>query len=109
MNTMNTAVSGRFRKIGTLRALGFARICILASFLSESLLLSMTGGVIDIIAGSSVNGLQMGVVNASIQFNVSCGVILLGLLVSMLIGIAGGLLPAYGAARLQIIDSLRGV
>ncbi len=44
MNTMYAAVAGRAREIGTLRALGFSRAGILASFMAEAVLLALIGG-----------------------------------------------------------------
>jgi ABC-type antimicrobial peptide transport system permease subunit len=46
MNTMYAAVSGRVREIGTLKALGFTRLSLLVSFVCESLLLALAGGVL---------------------------------------------------------------
>lgn len=107
MNTMYTAVSGRVREIGTLRALGFSRRSILVSFLAESMLLSVAGGLLGAALGYLVNGLQLSVTTASVRFAVGPGAALSGLLLSAAVGLAGGLLPARGAARLQIADAMR--
>lgn len=107
MNTMYTAVAGRMREIGTLRALGFGRRSILLSFLAESALLSMSGGIIGVALGSLVNGLRLNVMTASVRFTVGPGVMLSGLALSLVVGLLGGLLPARGAARLSIVEAMR--
>lgn len=109
MNTMYTAVAGRMREIGTLRALGFGRRSILLSFLAESALLSLAGGVIGVALGCLVNGLRLSVMTASVRFTVSPGVMLSGLVLSLVVGLLGGALPARGAARLEIVEAMRQV
>lgn len=109
MNTMYTAVSGRMREVGTLRSLGFSRPNILASFLIESLLVSVTGGVIGALLGYLVNGLRISVGTANIRFAVGPGVMAAGVLLSAAVGVVGGLLPARAAARVQIVDAMRRV
>lgn len=109
MNTMYTAVAGRMREIGTLRAVGFDRSSILASFLIESLMLSVTGGAIGVALGYLSNGLRISVGIANIRFAVGAGVMLAGLLLSVVVGLVGGLLPARAASRLTIVDAMRRV
>lgn len=107
MNTMYTAVSGRMREVGTLRALGFRRSSILRSFLLESLLLSVSGGALGVAVGSLVNGLSLNVMTASVRFSVGAGSLAAGLALSVLVGLAGGFLPAHAAARTGIVDAMR--
>ncbi len=109
MNTMYAAVAGRMREIGTLRAVGFDRKSILASFLIESLMLSVTGGAIGVALGYLSNGLRISVGIANIRFAVGMGVMLTGLLLSIVVGLVGGLLPARAASRLTIVDAMRRV
>ncbi|MEW6366218.1 MAG: ABC transporter permease [Acidobacteriota bacterium] len=107
MNTMYTAVAGRMREIGTLRAIGFSRNSILLSFLAESVLLSLTGGVLGVALGFLADGLRLNVMTASVRFTVGPGVMLSGLALSLVVGLLGGLLPARGAARLAIVEAMR--
>jgi len=109
MNTMYTAVAGRMREIGTLRAVGFSRNAILVSFLAESLLLSVAGGVIGAAAGCLANGLRLSVGVANIRFIVGSGAVTSGLALAVVVGVAGGLLPARGAARATIVEAMRRV
>lgn len=109
MNTMYTAVSGRMREVGTLRSLGFSRASIVGSFLVESLLVSLSGGVIGALLGYLVNGLRISVGAANIRFAVGPGVMIAGVLLSAVVGVVGGLLPARAAARVEIVDAMRRV
>lgn len=107
MNTMYAAVAGRLREIGTLRAIGFSRRSILASFLAESLMLSLAGGVLGAALGCAANGAHLSVGVANIRIAVGPTAVLSGLALSAVVGIAGGWLPARGAARLAIVDAMR--
>jgi ABC-type antimicrobial peptide transport system permease subunit len=49
----------------------------------------------------------MGVVHANIRFTVTASVVLAGLILSIISGLFGGLLPARAAARLEIVEALR--
>ena len=62
-NTMYAAVANRTREIGTLRALGFRRRSILSSFLLESILLCLAGGILGCLATLPFNGLTTGTAN----------------------------------------------
>src|SRR5207247_7716322 len=63
-NTMYSAVATRAREIGTLRALGFNRRSILTSFLFESVVLCLIGGVLGCLATLPLNGMSSGTQNA---------------------------------------------
>ena len=60
MNTMYAIVSQRTREIGTLRALGFSRFSILLSFVMESVLLALIGGVLGCLLAFTMNGYTAG-------------------------------------------------
>ncbi len=62
-NTMFAAVASRAREIGTLRAIGFRRGSILISFLFESVLLCLMGGLLGCLATLPFNGLSTGTAN----------------------------------------------
>jgi len=113
MNTMYAAVARRTREVGVLRTLGFSRGSVLTSFLVESVILSLTGGVVGdllaillgLAAGLNHRLMSVGAVVFSSAFTLSA--LLGGIVAALLIGIAGGLLPAWRAANLPIIESLR--
>lgn len=118
LNTMYAAVASRTPEIGTLRALGFGRGSILLSFLAESLLLALAGLVAGValagIAILAVNTLLSGVAFSMMTFTVatvllspSIGGVLLGVSFAALIGVLGGLGPAWRAAHIPVVDALR--
>jgi putative ABC transport system permease protein len=112
-NTMYAAVSNRAREIGTLRALGFPRTSILTSFLLESVLLCLLGGVLGCLATLPFHGLSTGTANwatfSEITFAFRFGpwVLLRGVLLALTMGLLGGLFPALRAVSLTTVDALR--
>ena len=113
MVTMYTAVANRTAEIGTLRALGFGRYDILLSFLAESLFLGLIGGVIGLAGGSLLQFLTISTTNwqtfseLAFSFKLTTPIAVYGVAFSMGMGFFGGLLPAWRAAGLKIVDSLR--
>jgi len=112
-NTMYAAVATRSREIGTLRALGFSRRNILASFLLESVVLCLIGGIVGCLVTVPLNGMSSGTQNmmmfSEVTFSFQFGprVLAQGLLLAMVMGLLGGLAPAWRAVRLSIIQALR--
>ncbi|MEO8268478.1 MAG: FtsX-like permease family protein [Aureliella sp.] len=112
-NTMYAAVSSRSREIGTLRAIGFPRRAVLTSFMLESLVLCLLGGVLGCLATIPLNGISGGTQNfvtfSEITFSFRFGplVLMQGMLLALAMGLIGGLFPALRAIRLQVIDALR--
>jgi putative ABC transport system permease protein len=113
MNTMYAAVARRSKEIGTLRVLGFSKFSILLSFLAESLLLALLGGLLGILLVLPLNNLTTGIGSnmtfseVAFQLRVTPAIMLFGLGFALLIGAFGGLLPAQNAARKQILTALR--
>jgi putative ABC transport system permease protein len=113
MNTMYAAVAYRTREIGTLRALGFSRVRIVSAFLAESIALATAGGVLGCLLALPVHGLSTGTTNFSsfsevaFKFRITPGLLVGGLIFSMLMGAVGGLLPAIRAARIPVARALR--
>ena len=116
MNTMFAAVSQRIQDIGVLRLLGYARWQILVSFLLESLVLAMVGGLVGCLLGAATDGWTA----TSIITNSSGGgkfVVLrlivdtqtwaVAIFVTLLTGALGGVLPALTAMRLRPLEALR--
>jgi putative ABC transport system permease protein len=112
-NTMYAAVASRSREIGTLRAIGFPRRAVLASFMLELLVLCLLGGVLGCLATLPLNGISGGTQNfvtfSEITFSFRFGpmVLLQGMSLALAMGLIGGLFPALRAIRLQVIDALR--
>lgn len=113
MITMYAAVANRTGEIGTLRALGFRRVNIMAAFVVESLLLSLTGGIVGLVLASFMQFYTVSTMNwqtfaeLAFAFTMTPAVIIKGLLFALLMGLIGGFLPALRAARLDIVDALR--
>lgn len=111
-NTMYAAVSSRIREIGTLRALGFSRLNVLTSFMLESIIICLIGGLIGCLATIPLNGFSgatQGNNFSELSFALSFGPIVLGLGMglALFMGTLGGLFPALKAIRLQIVNALR--
>jgi putative ABC transport system permease protein len=115
MNTMYSAVARRTREVGVLRALGFSRGSILAAFFLESVLLALLGGVVGELLGVTIAwatglGARLFSIQAMIfAFALTPGAFAGGLAAAGLIGALGGLLPAWRAARIPIVESLRAI
>jgi ABC-type antimicrobial peptide transport system permease subunit len=113
MITMYAAVANRVGEIGTLRALGFQRPSILLAFLFESLLLGLLGGVAGVAAASALQFLTISTLNwqtfseLAFRFTLTAAIAGKSLAFSLAMGLAGGLLPAFRAARLSVVDALR--
>ena len=115
LNTMYSAVSARTQEIGTLRALGFGRLPVIASVMAEAMLLSLLGGALGAgIAFMLFNGYSVSSLNGAsftqvaFNFAVTPGLVLQGLSWALAIGFLGGLAPALRAARLPVTAALRG-
>jgi putative ABC transport system permease protein len=104
------AVQDRVREYAVLQTLGFSGPRIFALVISESLLVSFVGGLIGLsvaLGGLYFSGLSIGTEGVSIAFLPSPRVALIGLAVTLAIGIAAGLAPAWRAARAEIVETLR--
>ncbi|HET6789071.1 MAG TPA: ABC transporter permease, partial [Aquabacterium sp.] len=113
MITMFGSVASRVGEIGTLRALGFRRSAVLMAFMGESLLLSLVGGVIGLAAASLMQAVNISTVNfqtfseLAFQFTLTPAIAVQTLLFALAMGLVGGFVPAWRAARLKIVDCLR--
>lgn len=113
MITMFAAVAQRVGEIGALRALGFRRSAVLVAFLSESLLLSLVGGVIGLFAASWMQTVDISTTNfqtfseLAFQFKLTGEIILQTIMFSLIMGFIGGFIPAWRASRMKIVDCLR--
>ena len=114
LNTMYSAVSSRTREIATLRALGFGATPVVASVLLEAVALGLLGGVVGgALVYLGLNGYQASTLNwasfsqVTFAFTVTPALLVTGLGYSLILGLAGGLLPALRAARLPVTAGLR--
>lgn len=113
INTMYAIVAARTREIGTLRALGFSRRAILASFLIESVILALIGGAVGCLLAFPMNGFSTATGQTqsfseiAFAFRITPGIVLTGMTFALVMGFLGGLLPALRGARLPITSALR--
>ena len=113
LNTMYASVSERSREIAVLRAIGFGSGSIVLSFVSESILIALAGGIAGCLAVLPINGITTGTMNwqtfahLSFAFRVTADLLGLGLVFALSMGIVGGLPPAIRAARANVATTLR--
>lgn len=112
MNTMFAAVANRAREIGVLRLLGFSQFSILSSFMLESLLLSLLGGILGCVLVLPLNGIEGRIGNfvtfseTTFEFALTPTYIAIGLAFAVVMGVMGGFIPARLAARKEVLQSL---
>lgn len=116
MNTMFAAISQRIKDIGVLRLLGYARWQILVSFLLESLVIALIGGLLGCALGSLSDGLTASSMVTGhsgggkfvvMELSVDAWVWAVGIFLTLVMGLIGGLAPALSAMRLRLLDALR--
>jgi putative ABC transport system permease protein len=113
MNTMYAAVAYRSREIATLRVIGFSRPSILTSFVLEAVLLSLLGAVVGIILMLPFNGMTTGTQNqvtfSEVVFGLQMtpGVVTAAIIFAVIMGLFGGIFPAWHASRREILAALR--
>jgi putative ABC transport system permease protein len=105
MNIMLVSVTERTREIGVRKAIGAKRNNILWQFLIEAMTLSGTGGALGIGVGLAT-ALLIGLATP-LPFGVSPFFVTLGFIVAVSVGLIAGMYPAYRAARVDPIESLR--
>jgi putative ABC transport system permease protein len=104
MNIMFVSVTERTREIGIRKALGARRRNILLQFLFEASAICLLGGLIGIVLASGVTAI---VDRVLLPASVSLPIVVAAVLISVLIGLAAGLLPAWRGAKLDPIEALR--
>jgi putative ABC transport system permease protein len=113
INTMYAAVAARSPEIAVLLTLGFHPRSVLASFLAESALIALVGGVIGALLALPVNGMVTSTTNwasfseIAFSFRITPGLLLAGLVFALVMGIVGGFFPARRAAKQPVVQALR--
>jgi putative ABC transport system permease protein len=111
--TMLAAVSQRQREVGTLRALGFSRFSILTSFLLESAVLSLAGGLLGVACALCMSFVKLSMMNfatwqeVTFSFDPNPTVLVGSLVFGGIMGILGGFYPAVRAASVSPIEAMR--
>jgi putative ABC transport system permease protein len=112
-NTMYAAVAYRSREIATLRVIGFRRGSIVTSFIFESVLLALLGAVIGIVLMLPFNGMSTSTSNqvtfseVTFSMQITLRVVITAFVFAVAMGLIGGVAPAWGAARREILAALR--
>ena len=113
INTMYAAVASRGHEIAVLLTLGFPPTSVLASFLAESALIAVVGGIIGALMALPINGLVTSTTNwasfseIAFSFRVTPGLLLAGLIFAVVMGVIGGFFPARRAAKQPVVQALR--
>jgi putative ABC transport system permease protein len=109
-NTMAMSIRECTREVAVLRTLGFTQLRVLSIFASESVALSVSGGVLGVLATIPViTVLTHGFIGLGIPINMKVRVptAALAIAVAVVLGLISGYLPAYRASRMNIVEGLR--
>jgi putative ABC transport system permease protein len=112
-NTMLAAIASRTHEIGILLACGFGPVPVFLAFLGEALLLGLLGGALGCLIVLPLNNLETGATNfntfteVAFAFRVTPQVLLTAIGFSLVLGLLGGAVPAWRAARLAPVTALR--
>ena len=104
-NIMFVSVKERTNIIGIKKALGAKRLVILLEFLIESIILCLIGGIFGLVLVSAI----IKILSNAIDFDMylSFGNMVLGVTVSIIVGVISGVIPALQAARMDPVDAMR--
>jgi putative ABC transport system permease protein len=109
-NTMAMSIRERTREVAVLKTLGFTRQSILRLYIGEAVLVALTGGALGCLLAV---GLVTAMANAPgmgfffLGMRVTLSTFLLAIFVSAMVGLLSAILPAYHAAKLDIVEGLR--
>ena len=113
INTMFAAVTSRTPEIAVLLTLGFHPRSVLASFLAESAVIALLGGIIGCLLALPINGVVTSTTNwasfseIAFAFRVTPQLLLSGVIFAVVMGVIGGFLPARRASRMPVVQALR--
>lgn len=105
MNIMLASVLERTKEIGIIRAIGATEEDVILQFLSESILISVGGGIVGIILG--IFGAYIIEIVSGIETVLSLNSILISFVIAVIIGLVFGIFPAKSAANKRPIEALR--
>ena len=107
-NTMAMSIRERTREVAVLRTLGFTRPSILKLLLSESIAVSLIGGIVGVVLGTGViKMMSRPGIGMPVSMHMTAATALVVMLVAAFVGVVSGLIPSYRASNLGIVDALR--
>ena len=112
-NVMYTSVLERTKEIGIMKAVGAKNYDILMIFLIESGLLGLIGGIIGVAIGLVMAYGVIGIAGKfasdliSLKISISYPLLAISILFAFLIGTISGIIPAFQASRLKVVEALR--
>jgi ABC-type lipoprotein release transport system permease subunit len=112
-NTMLASIGARTREVGILRSMGFSSVAVLVAFLIEAGLIGLAGGVLGSLLVLPLDGLETGTMNwnsftdTTFAFRVDPPLLATAIALAVLLGLLGGLLPAWRAAHMKPVEALR--
>ncbi len=115
INTMYAAVGSRTSEIAVLLTLGFKPFSVLSSFMFEAVMIALLGGIIGCLMVLPINGLLTSTTNwasfseIAFAFRITPELLLNGVIFAVVMGVIGGLLPAWRASRQTVAEALRGM
>ena len=113
VNTMYASISSRTPEIAVLLTLGFKPRNVLLSFLAESAVIALAGGVVGCLIALPINGVVTSTTNWSsfseiaFAFRVTPTLLLSGVAFAVVMGVVGGFFPARKASRMPVVQALR--
>ena len=105
-NIMFVSVKERTNLIGIQKSLGAKNYFILFQFLSEAVMLSLIGGIIGLVI-TFTGTLIVGQFMDSVEVHLTQSNVILGLTISILIGVVSGFVPSYNASQLDPVEAIR--
>jgi putative ABC transport system permease protein len=110
LNTMYSAFAARAREVGMLQSLGYSRWAVVVSFVQESLLVAMAGGLLgSVVALVFLDGLAVRVSMGAFGLAVDGTVVAVGIVSGIVLGAVGSLPPAVRALGLPVAEALKAV
>jgi len=107
VNTMIMSIYERTREIGVLKAVGWRSRRILGMIMGESIVLTLIAAVVGTVLGILAAEAGLSLLSGKISPAYSLDVFVRGFLVAILVGVLGGIYPAYRASRLPPTEALR--
>jgi len=108
-NTMAISVRERTNELGVLKAIGFSDRTVLGFILGESMVIALAGCVGLLLALAAIPALSRAMAGLLPPLFVTAKTLIYGVLASLAVGFASGILPAYGAMRMRVVNALRRV